>query len=126
MQAIHFLGFWLVSSVLVYIVAMLAPAGLVLGTQHVSPVQASGFFGYMLSTIIILVRPVIDLLKLKLDDPKRQAIVYFAVNTVAVWILTRLAVMVGVGIAAFWWAGILGLILMLGQWLVGAVLTKRR
>lgn len=125
MLAIHFVGFWLASSVLIYILGIMMPSGVVLGNQYISPVQASAFFGYMLSTIVILVQPVMDLLKVKLVDPKGQAIVYFAVNIVAVWALTRLALMVGVGISAFWWAGILGLALMLGQWLVWGVLTKR-
>lgn len=125
MLALHFVVFWLVSSVLTYILGVMAPSGVVLGNQYINPVQASAFFGYMLSTIIILVQPAMELFKVKLGDPKRQAVVYFAVNTIAVWILSRLALMVGVGIAAFWWAGILGLILMLGQWLVGTVLTKR-
>lgn len=125
MLAMHFVGFWLVSSVLIYILGMMMPSGVVLGNQYISPVQASAFFGYMLSTIVILIQPVMDLLKVKLADPNRQVIVYFAVNTVAVWALTRLALMVGVGISAFWWAGILGLVLMLGQWLVWGVLTKR-
>lgn len=125
MLAMHFVGFWLVSSVLIYILGMMMPSGVVLGNQYISPVQASAFFGYMLSTIVILIQPVMDLLKVKLADPNRQAIVYFAVNTIAVWVLTRLALMVGVGIVAFWWAGILGLVLMLGQWLVWGVLTKR-
>lgn len=125
MLAMHFVGFWLVSSVLIYILGMMMPSGVVLGNQYISPVQASAFFGYMLSTIVILVQPAMDLLKVKLTDHNRQAIVYFAVNTIAVWVLTRLALMVGVGIVAFWWAGILGLVLMLGQWLVWGVLTKR-
>lgn len=125
MLALHFVGFWLASSVLTYILGMMAPSGVVLGNQYISPAQASAFFGYMLTTIIILVQPVMELLKVKLVDPNRHAIVYFAVNTVAVWALTRLALMVGVGIAAFWWAGILGLVLMLGQWLMWMVLTKR-
>lgn len=125
MQALYFLGFWLVSSVLTYILGMMAPSGVVLGNQYISPVQASAFFGYMLSTIIILVQPVMELFRVKLGDPKHQAVVYFAVNTIAVWILSRLALMIGVGISAFWWAGILGLALMLGQWLTRMVLTKR-
>lgn len=125
MQALHFIGFWLVNGILVYIVGRMAPWGVVLGNQYISPAQASAFFGYMLSTVIILVQPATELLKVKLGDPKQQAFVYFAVNTMAVWVLTRLALMVGVGIAAFWWSGVLGLVLMLGQWLVWGVLTKR-
>lgn len=125
MQLLYFIGFWLANGVLVYIVGRMAPLGVVLGNQYIGPVQASAFFGYMLSTIVILVQPAMDLLKVKLADPKGQAIVYFGVNTIAVWVLTRLALIVGVGISAFWWAGVLGGLLMLGQWFVSGVLTKR-
>lgn len=125
MQALHFVGFWLANGILVYVVGRMAPWGVVLGNQHVSQIAASAFFGYMLSTISILVQPAMDLMKLKLSDPKQLAFLYFAVNTVAVWALTRLALIVGVGISAFWWAGVLGGLLMLGQWLVWGALTKR-
>lgn len=125
MQLLHFIGFWLVNGILVYAVGTMVPGGVALGNQTVSPVAASAFFGYMLSTIIILIQPAIDLMKLKLSDPKHLALLYLAVNAASVWILTRLALIVGVGISAFWWAGILGGALMLGQWLVWGVLTKR-
>jgi hypothetical protein len=125
MQLIHFIGFWLVNGILVYIAGLTAPAGVVLGNQTVSPAASSAFFGYILSTIIILVQPAMDLGKLKLSEPKHLAFLYLVVNTAAVWVLTRLALIVGVGISAFWWAGVLGLILMLGQWLVWRALTKR-
>ncbi|EKD53122.1 MAG: hypothetical protein ACD_61C00146G0001, partial [uncultured bacterium] len=59
------------------------------------------------------------------SDPKHLALLYFVVNTVAVWVLTRLALIIGVGISAFWWAGVLGGLLMLGQWFVWGALTKR-
>jgi len=126
MQLLHFIGFWLVNGILVYAVGTMAPGGVVLGNQTVSQAAAGVFFGYMLSTIIILVPPAMDLMKLKLSDPKHLALLYLAVNTAAVWGLTRLALIVGVGISAFWWAGVLGGILMLGQRLVLGVLTKRR
>ncbi|KKU13373.1 MAG: hypothetical protein UX17_C0019G0010 [Parcubacteria group bacterium GW2011_GWC2_45_7] len=103
----------------------MAPGGVALGNQTVSPAAASAFFGYMLSTISILAQPAMDLVKLKLSDPKHLALLYFVVNTVAVWVLTRLALIIGVGISAFWWAGVLGGLLMLGQWFVWGALTKR-
>ncbi len=125
MQILNFLGFWLINSVLVYIVGAVAPSGVVLGNQHVGQIQASAFFGYMLSTINILVQPTVDSMKLKLSDPKHWALLYFAVNAIAVWVLTRLALIIGVGISSFWWSGVLGLILMLGQWFTWSALTKR-
>ncbi len=125
MQLFYFIGFWLTSGILVWVVGTMAPGGVTLGNQTVSPAAAGAFFGYMLSTIIILVQPAMDLGKLKLSDPKHLGFLYLAVNTAAVWVLTRLALIVGVGISAFWWAGILGGVLTLGQWLVWGLLTKR-
>ena len=125
MQLFHFIGFWLVNGILVWVVGTMAPGGVALGNQTVIPAAAGVFFGYMLSTIIILVPPAMDLVKLKLSDPKHLALLYFVVNTVAVWVLTRLALIIGVGISAFWWAGVLGGLLMLGQWFVWGALTKR-
>lgn len=124
MQLLHFIAFWLVNAVLILVVGTMAPSAVVLGNQHVGPIAAAAFFGYMLSTVNILVNPAMDLIKLKLSDPKRLGLLYFAVNTAAVWFLTRSALIIGVGISGFWWAGVLGLVLMLGQWLAWRVLTK--
>lgn len=120
-----FLGFWLANSAVIWFVGQIVPQNVVLGNQHVSPVQASLFVGFLLSTVNILVEPTLELLKVELKQQSHRAGLLILVNTGALWLITKLALMVGVGIAAFWWAGVLGVTTMLGQWTVWKALKLK-
>lgn len=114
-QTIKFLGFWAVNAFLIWITASLAPKGLDLGNQHISPILSCIFAGYILSTVDILIEPTLALFKAKVKAPEKFTLISILVNTVAFWAVSRLALMVGVGVSAFWWAAVVGVILALGQ-----------
>lgn len=115
MQVIRFLSYWLLNSGLIWIIGQLAPKGVVLGNQHVPALWASVFAGYILSTVNILIDPTVRLFKIKLKEPWQKLVLSIIVNSLGLWVITRLALVVGVGISAFWWAIVLGVILTLGQ-----------
>ena len=117
MQLLLFIGFWLINAILFWIIGLIAPGGVVLGNQHVSAIQASLFAGFLLSTVNILTEPAAGLVKFK-PQPGQWRWLFVAVNTISIWVVTRLALIVGVGINAFWWAVILGVILTFGQWMI--------
>ena len=115
MQTIKFIGFWVINSIIIWFVGQLAPNNVVLGNQHVSAIQASVFAAYVLSTLNILVQPTLKLLKIKTQNIQQWAALLATVNSLGFWIVTRLALIIGVGISNFWWAGILGVTTTLGQ-----------
>lgn len=125
MKTLMFLGFWLVNSVIIWAVGQVVPESVVLGNQHVSPIQASFFAGFMLSTVALLVKPTIELLNVKLKEEFHLMGFFLVADIVSVWIITRLALIIGVGVAVFWWAVVLGLATMLGQWVVFRALKSR-
>ena len=123
-QILKFIGFWLISSLLIWITAQISPRGLILGNQNILPAWACVFAGYILSPISILIKPVLKLLKLKTEKQLEVTIALIVINSVCFWIITRLALIIGVGIPSFWWAGIEGTILALGQMFVIQIIAS--
>lgn len=122
-QTLKFLGFWTANSILIWITAQVAPKGLVLGNQHILPFWGCVFAGYILSVIGILIEPTLKLFKIHLKDQSISIVLSAIVNSIGFWIVTRLALMVGVGIPVFWWAAIVGIILTIGQLAINQGLT---
>lgn len=124
MQLLLFIGFWLTNAILFWIIGLIAPGGVVLGNQHVSAIQASLFAGFLLSTVNILTEPATELAKFKPQQGQGRWL-FMVINTISIWVITRLALIVGVGINAFWWAVILGVILTFGQWMVWKLVANK-
>ena len=122
-QTLKFLGFWIGNSVLIWVTAQVAPEGLILGNQHILPFWACVFAGYILSAIDILIEPTLKLLKVRVKNQSQLIVLSVAINSISFWGVTRLALMVGVGIPVFWWAAIVGIILTLGQLTISQGLT---
>lgn len=122
-QTLKFLGFWVANSVLIWITAQIAPKGLILGNQHILPFWGCVFTAYILSTINILVEPTLKLFKIKIKSQSQFIATSIIVNSISFWAVTRLALIVGVGIPVFWWAAIVGIILTLGQLTINQGLT---
>jgi len=124
MQLLLFIGFWLINAILFWIIGLIAPEGVVLGNQHVSAIQASLFAGFLLSTVNILTEPAVELVKFK-PQPGQWRWIFVVINTISIWVITRLALIVGISINAFWWAVILGVILTFGQWMIWKVVEGK-
>lgn len=121
-QPITFLSFWIVNSILLWVVGQLVPKEVVLGNQHVLSLWASILAGFILAAVDSLVGPTLAMTKVKPTGDYHWVLTFFAANSVALWIITRFALLIGVGIAAFWWAVILGIIITFGQWTMWAYL----
>lgn len=120
------MSFWAVNSALLWIVGQMVPKEVVLGNQHVLSIWASILAGFILAAIDSLVEPTLAMTKVKPKEDYHWAVTFFAVNSIALWIITRFALIIGIGVTAFWWAIILGGIVTLGQWMVWAFVAPQR
>ena len=117
----HYLRFvliWLANSLLVYIASALYPTSYVLGTARVSSAIAPFVAGLGLTLICKLGKIALSKLGVALKGRYAKFVYYWAVNTVAIWILARFAPYSGLGIAAYYWAIFLGFFTSLIQWLL--------
>lgn len=125
MHPFRFIGFWIVSTLIIIIVSQLSPQEIVLGNQHILPIWASVLAGFILSTMGGLTEQIAHMFKISKTEKLKMFALTVVVFSLSVWTITRFALLIGVGISHFWWAGILGTILTLGLWLVVSVLPKK-
>jgi len=125
------LSFWLLNSILLYLAELILPSYYVLGNFWLSGPAAMLWSGFWMTVVVWVAKPVSLKLNLKLKGRQKMFIFYWLANSVAIWILARLAHLSGLGIAAFYWAIFLGLVANITQWglwqgLKRAKLTTKR
>lgn len=103
------------NSVVLYLLSLIWVGKVVFGNAIVTPVVGIIFTGFLLTAITHLTQPVLRQLKIKISNENNLTLAFLVVNIVGVWILARL-VITGFGIAVFWVAIILGIILTAVQW----------
>lgn len=111
-----FVGFWILNSLVLYVLSLILGELMVFGNANVSALVAIIFTGFLLTAITYLTQPVAAQLKIKITNENNLTVVYLIVNIVAVWILARVAAVTGFGIAIFWVAIVSGVILTSLQW----------
>lgn len=120
-----FLGQWALNGIFIWLFGNLVPKNVVLGNQHVLPIWASVFPGFVMTTVQLLTEHVLSFMTERQVTYQKLTLA-FVVNAIAVWSITRFALMLGVGVSAFWWAGILAAALTLGQWAIILFASKKK
>ncbi len=119
---VRFVLVWALNSSLFYLGNMLYPDSLVLGTATLSKGMAAVFSGLLLTILCKMAKPFVTKVGIKsVSGRLKMFVFYWLVNSLAIWIIARLAPISGFGIVAFYWAFLLGLATSLGQWLLRQV-----
>ena len=117
----HYLRFfliWLANSLLIYIAAALYPSYFELGTYRIDAGFAPFVAGLALTLICRVGKIILSKLGVELKGRYAKFVYYWGVNSAGIWILARFAPYSGFGIAAYYWAIILGFATSLMQWLL--------
>jgi hypothetical protein len=118
---IRFLSAWALNSILFLLANNYYPKSYVLGNAVMMPVIAGVVAGFLLTFFLLVVRG----LSTNFKKPRYKAFAYyFLANSVGIWLIARLSVVSGFGIANFKLAFCLGLVATLLQWLLRQVLKK--
>lgn len=115
-KAVTLLFFWLINSLVFLVVRSFVPDLLVIGNAFMSATTAAFMSGLLLAVAVMLVEPVFNVFKIKVNKESRWWLIYLFVNTEVIWLLGRLADFSGIGLASFWVAIILGIIVTPLQW----------
>lgn len=99
---VNFLGFWIVSVLILVVFSNIYLDDVVLGNISITTPAATLLNGLILALAIYLVPSVVNKLdlKLKVSDEKVLLVGYFLTNVVALWVLKRLADFTGLGISS--------------------------
>lgn len=120
-------AFLVVTLITYYFFNLLFPTYLVFGTDQISGIAALLQSGALLSLLVVGAIPIIEIiggaLNRKMSDSDWM-IIYLAINTIAIWIVSRFAEVVGMGISSWMIALVIGFILTLVQGIVYKMLIN--
>jgi uncharacterized membrane protein YvlD (DUF360 family) len=125
MQLVGFLRLWLANFLILLLAWLLGGQTVVLGSLFWPPVIAALVTGLLLAAIVALVKPVFEVLKIKIRNENYWTLVFLVTNVVGLWVLARLAAFTGFGIVRFWVAIVLGIIITILQWIFDKYLLKK-
>ena len=124
-----FVYFMVIDSIILYGAHLLFPNQVVLGTYQISPllavIQSMLFFSLFAVVSTPVIELVADYLKLKLTD-LHWIILTFLVDFVGLWLVARLANMLGLGISSWVIVAVLAVCFDLGQGLAIRMLRNTK
>ena len=105
-----FITLFLTNALVLYFANLLFPKEIVLGTLYLSKgwaIYHSTLIMTVIGTLLIPIDHFHEAKRNKMYTPKEWMIAYFLVNFVSLWLISRLADNLGLGISAWWVALIL-------------------
>lgn len=112
-----FISFWALNSLVLYLATLVFAGKVVLGTAALSLGGAAVFAGFWVTLLVWVAKPLCARLNLPyLQGRVNMFLFYWLANSVAIWLVARLAPFTGLGIARFYWAIVVGLGLNVLQW----------
>lgn len=125
--AILFVALFIINSLVFYLANLLFPGNVVLGTHMID--KWTALFGSMLILSAIgvgatpLIEVVSDAFNIKMGM-REWTVLYFILNAVAIWFISRMAEMVGLGISSWFVVVILAVILDMLQGMVAGFVSS--
>lgn len=123
-----FLVFLLANSAFVYIANSIFPSNVVLGNHLFPPVLAL-FYSMLIFTLITVgmvpvIETVSESMKYKLKDMDWM-VLYFIINTAALWLVAKFALQLGLGISSWFVAVVLAVVLDLIQGILSMMVVSK-
>ena len=111
-KAINFLIFWILLALLLLVVSAIFAKDIVLGNTNMTRPMAAVFVGLLLAALFYLVpsflvkvglrknlTSTLDIGGLKLKGESAWFVVFFVINTIAIWVIKRFANATGLGVS---------------------------
>jgi hypothetical protein len=121
-------AFFLASTLLFYLVNLLFPQYLVFGTDQISSWVAMLQSSALLSLLVVGAIPIIEMvgssMGRKISDSDWM-VIYLLLNTIGIWLISRFAEVIGLGISSWVVALVVGFILNLAQGIIYKMLISR-
>lgn len=109
-KAVSFLTFWVINTVVLLIANAIFGGNVVVGNQSISTGLSAIFAGLILTALIPLAPKAVEQSGLKIKNQNVWPAIFLALNIVTLWILKRLAIVTGLGIASILWVIVLAIV----------------
>lgn len=98
-RIIKFLATWVVNSILLVVISQIFNGSVVLGNAVLSKGLAAVFSGFLITLVFFLVPVAVEKSEAKIKDFRLWLILDFVSLIIGVWIVKRMSVLTGLGIA---------------------------
>jgi hypothetical protein len=119
-----FIVYWIANSLVFYFANLLKPDVFVIGSSWLSYTVNIAWAGLWLTLILFLVKVFGKQPKSKFPGTGKGMVYYWFWNSVAVWLVAKMAFVTGFGIPKFYWALVLAIFTNLFQWSARQLLKK--
>lgn len=124
---ILYLSYWLINTLLLYILYSIFPENIVLGTWKFTSLEAAIYSSFWVTFVVWTAWDFIYSRQSKfvLEGGLITNLYFWAINTMGVWIVARFPGFTGMGISSFAWAFVIGGIFNIFQRIIlGLILGK--
>lgn len=98
-KLIKFLATWVINSVLLVVITQILSGSVVLGNAVLSKGLAAVFSGFLITVVFFLVPVAVERSEMKIKDFRLWLILDFGALVIGIWVVKRLSVLTGLGIA---------------------------
>lgn len=123
-EAVKFFGYWVVSSLLLLILATLFAGNIVLGNAKLSRPLAGVLSGLILTALLYAVPAAIAKASFKIKNKNAWPVIFFVSNIIVIWLIKKIALTSGLGISNIFWVIIAALIITAGEKVIGEISQK--
>lgn len=118
------LSYWLVNTSIVFFLHLRFPSFIVLGNNKLTDLGAALIVGCIMMMVQSLTVPLGKRIGVRHTHPYYWAGVFVVVDTISLWILSRMAGNTGFGIVGFWWAIVVGILFGMAHWILWKFFAK--
>ncbi|HLE48855.1 MAG TPA: hypothetical protein VI819_02370 [Patescibacteria group bacterium] len=119
-----YLAFWLINFLLFYFAGKAFPNDFVFGTWKFTTVEAAIYSSFWLTVLVWTAWDIIMSRGIKYEAGTVTWIYFWVVNSLGIWLITRVANVLGFGISGWRWALYLGVLVVVGQKFVWNLVTR--
>ena len=112
---ILYLGWWLVTSIVLYIISTVSSGNVVLGTFKYTIGEAAVYAGFWATFLVWLFWDFAQARGWNLKGTFQTFVFFWILNIAAIWLVARFAPITGVGITSYVWAIIVAFVVDLAQ-----------
>ena len=123
-KIVGFLANWVVNILVLLIAAGIFRNNVVLGNANISTAHAAIILGLVITLLSMLVAPAVAKSGIKIGKKQQDKVMgaaYLAANALFLWILKRLALVLGLGISNVLYVILTAILLTCGQWAVAII-----
>jgi hypothetical protein len=100
--------------------------GVVLGNYRFNVYESGLYAGFWITVILWAMWDFVYARGAKLDSEAGTDLIFFAINSIAVWLVARFSHIAGFGIASFLWAFIIGATITIIQRVIWRVFVRKK